>query len=172
MSNVLPPERKRIEQSLVKARFVRTFGWVVFVGALVALIALAPSYISVRMARTALESALSEPESSEAAKADALTASAAQNILSAVKPVITATSSPSSALSSALRVKPDGISIRGMAYTKGMLTLSGTGESREIINAYRDALDQDPIFTSVVIPVAALVGAQEGKLTITLRGEF
>lgn len=171
MSNVLPPEYIQQELARARARYVRTTGRLLLISAVVAFIALIPAYMSVRLARNALEQEVGITEDADT-KAAQLEASRAQAIITALKPVAMATSSPSSALQAALSVKPAGISIKVITYGKGTLTLTAAGVNREVINDYRDALDAHPLFSSVVIPVAALVGAQEGKLTITLKGAF
>ena len=40
------------------------------------------------------------------------------------------------------------------------------------MSEYRDALSGSGRFVDVAVPVAALVGTQEGKFTITLSGSF
>ena len=172
MANVLPPQEKKNRERDVDARFITVGAGVVAAGALIAMLALLPAFISIHIARSALA-----PEENRAAasKDDQTKASRAQAMTAALSPLVAATSSPTSALSAALFLRPSGISITSIAYTKGepsKIILTGTSKSREAINRFRDVLEKDSHFTGIAIPVSALVGTQEGKFTATLTGSF
>ncbi len=141
------------------------------VAGLIALTAIAPAFISLRIARAALDS----PATVERTAADELAGKEAQNLIAALKPIAVATSSPSAAVTLALSKKPAGVSIQSITYTGGAtpkITMTGTSKTRESLGAFRSALQATGAFSRVEVPVAALVGAQEGRFTLTLFGGF
>jgi hypothetical protein len=91
-----------------------------------------------------------------------------QSILLAVSPLLTATTTPSALISAALAAKPAGIAIDHISYggSDRNIMLSGTG-SRDAINAYRDLVAKDAHFSSVSVPVSALVG-ESGHFSMTI----
>lgn len=143
---------------------------VIAAAALVAILAIMPAYISVRIARASVETASSPSDGP--ASADQEAAVRTQKLITSLAPVANATTSPTGALAAALAEKPAGLSITSITYAsdKSTLVLSGTASRREAVSALRDALEATGRFSSVAVPVAALVGAQEGRFTITLTG--
>jgi hypothetical protein len=95
-----------------------------------------------------------------------------QALLSAVAPVVSATSSPTQAIETALSLRPKGVTVQRVRYigTSKSIQLAGMA-TRDLLTAYRDALEKDGTFTSVSVPVAALVGSS-GQFSITLGGNF
>ncbi|MEK7509925.1 MAG: hypothetical protein AAB605_04435 [Patescibacteria group bacterium] len=170
MSNVLPLKYRSIEVGRLWTRFLFVGACVLTGGAIVALLALLPALISVRVARTNIHSS----DSARIASEDQSAAKRAQALLSVLNPIASATSSPTDALVVALAPRPADISIETITYTsdRSSLVLSGVSERREAVSEYRDALEEIGRFSSVAVPVSALVGTQEGKFTITLTGRF
>lgn len=172
MANVLPlEEKKRLDQSF-RARYIGLGSLVLILAALVAILAMVPSFFAIRFARASLAPI---ETSARASSDDQKQANRAQALLGALKPQLAATSSPTSALTRALAVRPAGISITQISYSRGepsKIVLTGTSASRDAINRFRGALEKDGAFSSVSIPVSALVGVQEGKFTATLTGNF
>lgn len=140
------------------------------VGALVASLALVPAFISMQVGKATLQK--KQNDLSEAAREDQAKQTRTLALLSVLTPLTAATSSPSALLSFALGLKPNGISITSVAYTKKEIVLSGVSNNRLAVNDFRDALQNSGRFASVAIPVSALVGAQEGRFTVTLTGAF
>lgn len=169
MANVLPPEKKKILAARLRARFIFTTAVVLCAGALVAALALVPAFVSVRIAL----SSLPESEVSETARDDQAKGARAAALVAALGPISHATSSaPVESVTAALALKPAGMSISGVRYSKGKIELSGVAANRAAVSVFRDALEADARFTTVAVPVAALVGTQEGRFTITLSGAF
>lgn len=170
MSNVLTKEELRRVRKQFRLRCILVGGAMLALGATLAILALTPAFIFLRMAESALES--SQVEMSATAKSDQAAHVRSLAIVNSLKPVVGATTTPAGVISRALTHKPSGVRITALNYTKGQLVLSGISSNRQATGAFRDALDVDEYFTSVALPVAALVGAQEGRFTITLRGNF
>lgn len=170
MANVIPREGLTKIMKRNSARFMLVASGVIAAAAIVAILAILPSYISVRIARAAVETAVRE--SAGAATADQDVAVRTQGLITNLTPIANATTSPVAALALALAEKPAGLSITSISYTadKSTILLTGTASRREAVSALSDALEASKRFSSVTVPVAALVGAQEGRFTITLTG--
>lgn len=166
MANVLPHARTILVRRM-RARFVIVLGFTLSAAALVAILALLPAFIVTSIARAGLAAPASveaPEEQAEAARALAL--------IQTLTPFAT-TTTPSTTLLEALEVRPSGVRVTSVRYSAGApasLILSGTSARREGVNEYRDALLVDNRFGTVSVPVAALVGTQEGRFSITLTG--
>lgn len=171
MSNVLTAEAKKQLDSKARSRLVFVAAAVVAAGGLLACLSLAPVLISISTAQAALNAPSLEEEAS--LREDQVKGLRAQALITALTPLL-ATTTPTGSVSSALELLPAGVSVTSVSYDSGgkKIVLSGTSARREAVNAYRDALEASGLFSSVVIPVAALVGTQEGRFTITLTGAF
>lgn len=170
MSNVVTTQHKKNMDRAMRARFIMLAGAMLLLAAFVALLSLAPTYLFLRIATTAIER--SEQNVPPEARQDQMISFATTNIVQALTPIANATSSPSAGIAAALALRPAGASITTVTYSKGTLTLTGKAARRESITNYRAALEKSGLFSSVQIPVSALVGAQDGKFTITLKGTF
>lgn len=153
----------------LRARFVFTASLVLCIAAVIASLSLFPSLISVRIARASLPA---QAEISESARDDQTQNARALALVAALSPLANATSSPAEVLFAALGERPAGMSITAMSYSKGKIELSGVATNREAVSVMRDALEKDGRFSSVTVPVAAIVGTQEGRFTMTLTGDF
>lgn len=170
MSNVLPLKHRKIEVGRVWTRFLFV-GALIFVGgAVVAMLALLPALISVRVARANIETA----DATYSASSDQSAAKRTHALLGVLGPIVAATSSPTDTLVTVLARKPADVSLETITYAgdRSSIVLSGVSKRREGVSEYRDALEEMGRFSSVAVPVAALVGTQEGKFTITLTGTF
>ena len=99
----------------------------------------------------------------------------AKALLAQVSPIIAATTTPTDAIIAALSVRPSGVHVDQINYMAGSpssLMLVGSAASTNAISAYRTALAGNALFTSVSIPVGALVGTDGGRFSITLSGNF
>src|SRR3989344_681861 len=107
MANVLPPPALRSVWSEYRNRAVLTGSAALLVAGMLSLLALMPAYLVLKTA------AISPADSSGASPApegqvDIPGLIRTQNLLNAVAPLLTATTSPSSMLSSALSLRPAG----------------------------------------------------------------
>lgn len=174
MSNVLPNAyRKRVIRS-ARARFVIVGALVMGAGALIAILALLPAFLSVYLPRTALSNS---PVPQDAAQTDTARKTVAEThaLIDALKPLTRDTSPFSNVMQAIFKALPEGVKVTSVNYTAGdpgSVTVSGSTQRRESVNAYREALAEDERFTSVTVPVAALVGVLSGNFTITLTGAF
>jgi hypothetical protein len=172
MSNVLTIEEKKKLDRRFRARYIFVASLVATVGALIAALSLIPSLFFISTARAALNAPTIEEVSS--ARDDQAKAMRAQTLIEALKPLASASTTPSDALTETLALRPTGISISTITYHAGSrsIVLTGTSVRREDVSAYRDALEASDMFSSVVVPLAALAGTQDGRFTITLNGTF
>ncbi len=166
MSNVLPNARTTYLRR-VRARFVIVLGLTLSAAAAVAILALLPAYIMTFIARAGLVSSAGSEAPAEQAEAARTLA-----LIQTLTPFAT-TTTPSTTMLRALELRPEGVHINSVRYSAGApasLVLSGTSLRREGVNEYRDALLVDGAYGKVSVPVAALVGTQEGRFSITLTG--
>ena len=168
MTNVLPQKAQRHVWGMYRARFILAGSGVACVVAILAFLALLPSYLALH-ADGYPESASLSAGGSTHDQADIVRA---RGFLSTLQPLIAATTTPSGILSSALGLRPPKVLVDHVSYTSGTLVLSGASPSRESIDTYRKSLAADPHFTSVSVPVGDLAGAQGGRFSITLSGAF
>jgi len=168
MANVLPPEIKKLSDRTLRARLVLLLGTTLLLGALVAALSLIPAFVSVQFASSSLDEQAATPREMN----DQVTAARFQALTIGLVPLATATSSPSGALAHALSLRPSGISVTNVSFTAGKMVLQGIALRRESVQEYRAALDADPRYTQVTVPVAALAGTQDGKFSVTLTGTF
>ncbi len=169
MANVLPIEEKKRVLRTLRARFITVTALVLLLGATLAALALSPAILSVRLAQANLPS---DETLSETARDDQAKHARAFALVGALGPIANSTSSPVGMFTAALAEKPASVHITSINYSRGRLILSGDGGTRQAMNAYKEALETSGSFTTVEVPVAALVGTQEGRFTITLTGAF
>jgi hypothetical protein len=169
MSNVLPLPAQKTLWAMHRARFLIVLSLALIALAILALVALIPSFVALE-ANTLSEEELTAQGSSAAEHQKSMTKS--QQLLTAVVPIITSTSTPAAAIERALSLKPKGTTIQRIRYIASSKTiqLAGSG-TRDALTTYRTALETDGTFTSVSVPVAALVGSN-GQFSITLGGHF
>lgn len=166
MSNLLPVESQKKMWAMYRARFVTVTALVMLALAIVGLIALIPGYLAIVLSPTQEEIAQIQREGS-----DPVAIIRAQALVSNIAPILASTSSPTDVLLSVLEKKPSGLAVDRIAYAGGQITLAGIG-SRETVTAYRALLALDPRFTSVAVPVAALVGSEGNRFSMTISGSF
>lgn len=169
MTNVLPlPTQKKL-WAMHRARFLIVLSLVTIVLSILALVALIPSFAALE-ANTLSDEELTAQGSSAAENQKSMSKS--QQLLNAVIPIITSTSSPNAVIARALTLKPKGATVQRIRYTAQSKTIQLAGvANRDALTAYRTALEIDGTFTTVSVPVAALVGSN-GQFSITLGGNF
>lgn len=172
MSNVLPPEARLTMMRRARARFVLVGALVLLSCAVVALLSLLPAFVSISVARSSLSEESSEERT---AREDQTAIARAQTLVQVLNPLAGATTSPVAVLNEVLTRRPAGLSVTSITYTGGStdtFLLSGTSARRDAVGTYRDALRASGKFNEVAVPVGALVGAQDGRFSITLSGSF
>ena len=174
MSNLLPREAQRTVWRTYRARFVAAGSLVALGTAFLSGIALLPMYVALHTNDTPSTASSREIKTSEvqAARADVLRA---QSLLTTLAPYALASTTPSDVIAVALKLRPKGISIDHIGYTmgaQGELMIVGLAPTREAINLYRQALQADPHFKGVSIPIGDLAGTQGGRFSVTLLGDF
>lgn len=169
MSNLLPEKSQQKIGNEYRARFVMSGSALVIVAAVFTALALSPSFGVLFVTRPA---AIEQANQMQQGKQDSTDIAAAQALAVVLAPVAAASSSVSSAIVEALGQRPSGVHVDSIVYTTGTLALGGAADSRTNIDKYRTALQADPDFSSVKVPVGDLVGAQGGRFTITLTGNF
>lgn len=169
MANVLPPEERKRLGRRFRARFMLVGALVLCLSAGVAMLALLPSLISVRIAEGTLQK--TQAALSERIQDDQIKQVRATALVASLQGAL-ATSSPIEVVGVAIGLKPGAARLSSVSYSKGKIVLSGASPQRDAVSTYRDALEKSDRFTSVTVPVAALIGTQEGRFTITLTGAF
>lgn len=173
MSNVIPEDALRKIGAVYRARSITAASLVALTAAALCAAALLPSYLALYESDRSVPTRPFSGAKSEQQIRDEL--SHAQSIVSVLLPLVSATTTPVQAAQAALSARPASIRIDRITYTGGeggALLIGGKGASRESINAYRKALDDDPHFTSVSVPVGDLAGTEDGRFSITLSGNF
>ena len=167
MANLLPI---KAQKKVGRARLARLIIVVSFVsGALgvLTLLVLAPSFMAFGIIAPIENVSEEKKPPSDAVAAAART----KAIITNIAPIISSDVSPSKIIKAALSVRPQGVIIDSISYSQKKLTIVGVA-SREGVNAYRDALGGLKVFSSISVPVGALVGTKSGNFTITLSGDF
>jgi hypothetical protein len=149
-------------------------GVIMSIGAIIAIVALLPAFLSVYLPRVALSNT---PPSSDAAQTEAARAAVASThaLINELSPLISEKPAFSQIIGVIFDRLPEGVSITNINYVggaPGTITVSGTTGLRENVNFYRQSLAEDKRFDSVTVPVAALVGILSGNFTVTLTGTF
>jgi hypothetical protein len=166
MANVLPLQEYRRLRKEMHARFLIVGSLVLFVCALAVVAAFLPAEIAIATSATSVSAPSRDVPSDP--QSDRTAIQSAQSLLAALSPV-TATSSLDS-LAAALSARPSGIEIDAISYSVADRTIALTGKAPAPgdVDSYRAALAKDPHFTSVSVPVDALIGEQDGSFTMTL----
>lgn len=143
--------------------------------ACMALLALAPATLVSSEKNAAAELTVFEPRSAQSVQ-DRENALETQSLLALFAPLATSTTPVTRAIEETLLLRPPGVSVEAVSFTKGAkgtLVISGISNGRDALNAYKIALLNRGIFNRVSVPVNALVGASSGGVfSITLTGEF
>jgi len=150
----------------MRARFLLAFSLVVFCGAALCALALTPAEVSLLF--------YSSPPTQAAQQninvpADTAAVAHTKALLVAMQPF--ATSSSLSDISEALSKLGTGVTVNDISYTapNHSLSLGGEAQTPDDVNALRQALQADPTFSNVSVPVSALLGSQGGGFTITMN---
>ena len=177
MANVLPRDALKGIRSSYRARFVLVGSLAAIVCGGIALLALAPAYVVLRIEENAMSGnvpLVALPASAQD-KSDRTDISRAQVLLARLSPVASSTATSLDALNAAIRARPNGVVLQSLTYTagkQGAIVLSGKAPSGTAVNAYRIALSADARFKSISVPISDLTGTQDGHFSVTLTGAF
>jgi hypothetical protein len=172
MSNLLPEANKKKIESEYRARFILAGSFLAMGAAIFTVLVLSPSFGVLYVTSPGV---VEQAAAAQQNKSDSAELARAQALLLQFSPVASATSSISRALGAALTHRPKGVHIDSISYTPGkeaVISLGGIADSREVMDKYRAALQDDTQFTSVKLPVGDLVGVTGGRFTVTLTGKF
>ncbi len=165
--------QNRFRNRLMLAIASLSFGAAVFTGLI-----LFPAYAALLIGRGALQDASAPPSALSAQdlqnQAERKDISRARAFLARSSPFLAATSSPVKSMETALALRPQGVTVSRIAWSRadGKLLLEGAAPGRDAISAYQSTLLKDGSFTGASVPVDALVSAGGGKFTMTLTGTF
>src|SRR5262249_47284766 len=160
MANLLPFGYQRMLRRALWARFVVAGSAVAILCALVAFLALLPSYFSVRIGLSGVPGA--PLPAAVASSSDQASLHSLRTLTQLFAPLVAATTTPTDAIGVALAARPSGIALDTITYTRdatgaaGQLVLSGSAENADAIAAYQRALSDDSRFSGVAVPVGAL----------------
>ena len=175
MTNVLPKETRARIEAHVHAKFVVVGAIMAASSGAIALLSILPAYVSIYLPRTALEDASRELRDLEAQAGEDRAVVARTRAIVGELAGVRAEPQAAPLIGDILAQKPASIIIENIAYrpgSPGTITLTGKTPDRRDLEAYRERLTAMQRFSSVSIPVAALVGALSGAFTITLSGNF
>ena len=166
MSNLLPTASEKLVRTDMRSRFLFALSLVLFCGALLLALALAPAEVGlVFFSPPRVQAAQGNINATQDDAAVAHT----KALLVAIR-AFTATSSMDDVLA-ALSQEGPGIKITDIAYSISgdTLTLNGTAQDPSDVNTFRQNLQSDLRFSDVSVPVSALLGSQTGGFTITMK---
>ncbi|OGG57919.1 hypothetical protein A2853_03250 [Candidatus Kaiserbacteria bacterium RIFCSPHIGHO2_01_FULL_55_17] len=173
MTNLLSPQALREAQHFHRDRFILVGSVVSILCSTIALLALAPAYITVRTGDVVGTSVSPSPTLS--GNTDREDLARARTLLVELQPLVSSTSSVLTTFDVALGARPSGITVSKIRYARGepaTIVIEGASRSREDINTYRTTLASDTRFSSVSVPIGALAGIEDGHFTMTLTSTF
>ena len=156
-------------------RFLLTGSLVFSAAATAAIPKLMPAYFAAVLPRMSLSGPQLDNEQRVQEESDREIASRTRSLLAALMPFSEEQPAIYERIAKANSLRPSGVTIERITYQRGEtgeITIAGIAQSREHVNAYREALEGEPLFERVSVPVAALVGASEGNFTVSLYGKF
>ena len=169
MANVLPIPAQKSLWSMQRARFLIVISLTLIALAAFTFLALVPSFAALEVNTLSAEEVTARGST---AAESIKNMSKSQSLLSAVDPVVSSTSSPAKVIEKTIALRPKGVTIDHIRYIGSSKSIQLGGKAtRELLTAYRTALENDGTFTSVAVPVAALVGSS-GQFSMTLGGNF
>jgi Tfp pilus assembly protein PilN len=150
-----------------RARLLLVFSLVLLAGALFFALALAPAEASLLSFTSPTVQQNTQTNATLAADSAALTR--AKALLTQLAPM-DATSSLD-ALAAALSRAGTGITVDDIQYSVSgrSISLAGHAQTPDEVNTFNEALQSDPRFTGVSVPVSALLGSENGSFTITMK---
>ncbi len=173
MSNILPRDAQRAVNAMFRARAILAGSLLAIAIAALCALTLLPSYLALHTGEGSGVASSTIPKAVNTEDREAI--ARVRSALAALSPVVSATTTPLTAIEHALSLRPSTISITRISYTagkQGTLMLVGSAATREAISGYRQALAADPLFKTASIPVSDLTGAPGAQFSLTLTGNF
>lgn len=174
MANLLPIPQQRAVLADHELRFAAVAAAALFGLGLLACAVVIPSYLLAMMASVPAGPLGATASANAGVSNPQADLARAQALLSQLAP-FAASSTPSATIATALELRPRGVRVRSIMYTAGspsQLVLGGSADTATAIDSYRSLLRAGGPFTSVSVPVTALVGTTRGEFTATLSGTF
>ena len=171
MSNVISGEGRAAVGRMYRARFMIAGGLVFIATAFFAGLALLPVYLALHAVATPTNA----QSAATSGEKDRTEIGRAQAYVTALRPLVAATTSPSKALIRALELKGKGVRIDHATYVAGdiaTIAIAGSADSPTSIDAYQKALEADGMFKNVSVPVGDLIGAKGGHFSMSFQGVF
>ncbi len=175
MSNVLPLLARNTILRDTQARVVTVGAHVASASAVVAILALVPAFLTSAIPLLSDAVPVTSDETSALYEENRKEASRIRAALSVLAPFTEERPQVQKIIARVYELRPGGVDIERMQYQSGkpgQITLTGVSDAREPVNDFRAALVAEGFFSSVSVPVAALVGALDGRFTMTLSGDF
>lgn len=168
MTNVLPSFAKRNRATRIRARFLVVGGLVGILAACVGALSLVPAYVMVRAGTASAPTKESTGLDAQATRAEA---AKTRGMLEVLAPFRSDSSIVQGALLPLLAHRPSGVSIDRIEFSEGArISVSGSLESRDALNEFRTSVAEDAErFASVSVPVASLIGTEEGRFIMTVE---
>jgi len=166
MINLIPPHARK---SVVREYWLRVITVWLFLfgtGCLIVSVLLLPTYMLVRGQTATLGDQVSAT-ADRTASYDEATAKLKAATTQATFLKNTASSTPFSTYLKILEsIAGAGVTLHSVSYTHpdggvGKITISGVATTRTVLASFRDALEADPAFTGVVLPINALTKASD-----------
>lgn len=170
MTNLLPEKARSHLMRSYAYRFLSLASFALAALGMLFALSLVPAYMALHAERTALSEEVLVPVAmTDEERVDRTEGARMKATLGGLQIVTSATSSIASAAQTALSLKPAGIFIDRIAFsTHTGLVLAGRSSGREAIQDFRSVLASDSRFAAVSVPVASLLGSEEGRFTMTL----
>lgn len=174
MSNVMPAEKKRKLWREYESRFLAAGSLLGVATACFCALALVPSYVALRVEDGTTAPSFSGTSSYES---DRETVARTRALLDILSPYAGTTTPPSEAVERLLALRPPGVSLDRIEYASGesvgTIIVSGSATVRDVIGAYRAAVEGDTLFDSASVPIGDLAGTDGGgHFSMTVRGAF
>ncbi|PIR84143.1 hypothetical protein COU18_00080 [Candidatus Kaiserbacteria bacterium CG10_big_fil_rev_8_21_14_0_10_51_14] len=171
MSNLLPRDAEKAIWRMYLGRFILAGSLVAIISAALATFALLPMYVALHSDKSGAPE-LSSGEKRAATQQERSEIAHAQSLVTTLSPFLSAPSTVSVAIETALTLRPKGVYVDRIRYVSGEIMLVGEASTREGISAYRQALQSNSYFTTVSVPIGDLAGTQGGRFSVTLTGTF
>lgn len=166
MTNLLPIPAQRAAWREYRARIIIVGSAMLAIIASITAILLVPSYMAIEIAAPVTP----VPVTRDTSDVDPAGVARAGALIGILGPIFAPTSTPSAGIEAVLSRSPSGMVIDHISYAADLppkITIGGVA-TRDELNAFRNALQSSGLFSSVSIPVGALVGAEGGRFSMTV----
>lgn len=158
-----------------RARVITVGSMIASATALIAILALTPAFLTSAIPLLSDSVPTTSDETTVLYEANRKEAARIRASLAVLLPFIEDRPSVQKVIARVYELRPGGVDIERVQYksgASGQIIVTGLSEAREPVNDFRASLVSEGVFSSVSVPVAALVGALDGRFTMTLSGDF